>query len=118
MAHHQVAVFCGLWHAVGWHRSHAKDLNDLLEEEYDGEEGRSHLIAHCGGVGFCLLSSLVLLLTLEQQYLLSHFFRDIADINSDGWPAYVRLLFDLDGKEFIGQHLTPSRCLSLALLLV
>ena len=60
----------------------------------------------------------MLFLTLEQQYLLSHFLRDIADINSDGRPAYVRLLLDLDGKEFIGQHLAPSCRLSLALLLV
>ena len=47
LTHHQVAVFCGLGHAVCGHRTHAEDLNDLLEEEYDGEEGRAHLIAHC-----------------------------------------------------------------------
>ena len=118
LTHHQVAVFCGLRHAVRRHRTHAEDLNDLLEEENDREEGRAHLIAHCRCVGFCLLSSLVLLLALEQQYLLSHFLRDIADVNCDGRPAYIRLLLDLDGKKFIGQHLAPSRGLPLALLLV
>ena len=90
-------------HARVVQRLRAQNLDDLFEEEEDGEEGRSHLVTDSRREVLCLGQVLLPLLLLDPVKLFVDLSGLVVDVDGNGLAPQIRLIFEPHAHEVVVQ---------------